>query len=347
MLETPAYKGLLLQRPTKTGSTTLTSIFMRLAHSRAKTHPLNIARRSNGQNSTAVVETTKKEEEDGDNDDGVARRGFKVCKHRTNHGFGVKYGFDKRKKEHSFLTTIIRDPTSRAISRFFHFDVTVGQKVPTDVMFQRKLLEGHGYNPTVREINLRSDKYKLPRADQTDYDFSGVVQGILEDYDLVVVLERLDECLVLMKEILGLTIHEILYLKARSGGAFSNGPNERPCVYIHPSFVTPGMDDFFRNDTRWKARVYGDEMLVKAAYHSIDKTIDSLFETRQDFEKELDRYRQALAYAQEECKAEGKVVPMCDHAGVERRKPHTTCYIWMEGCDHQCLDDLVLPKQLQ
>ena len=326
MLETPAHEGLLLQRPTKTGSTTITGIIMRLAHNRV---PPNA-------------------------------RNYTVCKHRTNHGYGRSYEYHKRHKSKSFLLTIIRDPTARAISQFFHFSVTVGQQVPTDKIFQKNLM-GHGWNPVLREINLRSNKdenntnnnnkkggpYELPRHLQPalNFNYTPVVEGVLQDYDLIAVMERMDDSLVVMQHLLGLETHEIVYFRARSSGAFSNGPKQRPCVYITPSFVTSGMDRFFRTAPEWRGRTVGDELLYKAAHHSLDRTIDEM--GRERFQLLKDKLQRAVRYAKEQCKGGNKVIPMCTESGEERRKPNSTCYIWMEGCDHQCLNSITYPPDLR
>ena len=98
----PAHEGLFFHRPLKVGSTTMSGIMLRLAHNRSP--------------------FPKKE-----------------CKFRANHGTALSYEFDKRDPKRSFVFSLIRDPTKRAVSQFFHFEVSVGQQEPTDAIFKKFL----------------------------------------------------------------------------------------------------------------------------------------------------------------------------------------------------------------
>jgi hypothetical protein len=173
-------------------------------------------------------------------------------------------------------------------------------------------------------------------------DYHTVVQEILDDYDFVGVTERMDESLIVMKFLLNLTLKEILYVKpARTAGSFSNGFPDRPCVYLVPSFVTPGIGKYFESP-EWKKRIEGDELLYRAANKSLDRTIDALGRDR--VERTMRQFNKAQAFVQEQCK--GKVRSMCDEGGKVVPIQNRTCYIWGEGCDYQCLNALTLPPWL-
>lgn len=88
MKETPTREGILFQRPMKTGSTTMTGIVLRLVHNR-----------------------------------GQQQYGFDKCRHRSIHGSAEKFEFGKRNPKKSFLFSIIRHPTKKAISQFFVSDL--------------------------------------------------------------------------------------------------------------------------------------------------------------------------------------------------------------------------------
>jgi hypothetical protein len=145
----------------------------------------------------------------------------------------------------------------------------------------------------------------------------------------------MDESLVVLQMLLNLTTKEILYTRARSAGAFSNGYPDRPCFYILPSFISPGMKQFFASD-EWQEHVTPDMELYKAAHKSLDRTIDAL--GRDNVNKRLDDLRAGLKLAGKHC--EGKVKTLCSAGGVQIRDPDSTCYIWGEGCDHDCIDEL-------
>jgi hypothetical protein len=109
MITKPAHQGLLFQRPEKTGTTTMVGIVMRLAHNRAA--------QRNGyavDSPQAIAATNQSEPHD-------SPQRFKFCRHRAMHGTAVEMEYHKRDKKKSFLFSVIRDPTAKAVSRFFHF----------------------------------------------------------------------------------------------------------------------------------------------------------------------------------------------------------------------------------
>jgi hypothetical protein len=354
MVKTPAHRGILFQRPMKTGSTTLTGIILRLAHSRAK--------------QTRSVKLKSR-----------------WCKHRANHGTGMELDYYRRDKTKSFLFTIVREPQARALSHIFHFDVSALMlSEPTDSFLQSRLLlhvqdmyyfqelvtrnytdisdpkkelevkrqmardQGFDTDYPIRDHHASISQNKtLLRAynrlwRQTkrfgnNFSTHRVIADIMEDYDLIMIMERMDESLVVLQMLLGLTTKEILYTRARSAGSFSNGFPARPCIYILPSFVSPGMEDFFASD-EWQRQIATDVEFYKAAHKSLDRTIDAL--GRDEVEKHLGDLRAGLELANTHC--EGRVRTMCSPAGEVVKGENKTCYIWAEGCDHDCLDELEL-----
>jgi hypothetical protein len=343
MRETPAAEGILFQRPHKTGSTTMVGIVLRLVHNRAKIHL-----------------------EGGE---------FDKCKHRAMHGVAKQYQYGQRDRTKSFLFSIIRDPTARMISQFFHFDVTGYQKEPTDHNFL-SMARGLHFNYYLSELSTRhyvpngtviSDldfaksvgfeterdlrsAMRSPKPGPTQllrrqrlasnefglkYDPNKIVQDILDDYDFIAIMERMDESLVVFQMLLGLTTKEILYTRARSSGTFSNGWHGRPCIFIMKSFLTPDMKAYFESE-EWKLTVANDILMYQAANKSLDRTIASLDPV--EFQKNMAALRRGLKLAAESCK--GKVRPICTDGGVEIPAPNRTCYIWSEGCDHHCIDEV-------
>lgn len=370
MLTTPAHEGILFQRPEKVGSTTFNNVLLRLVHNRA-------ADKLKTQNINETLWKTP------------AR-----CKHRAMHGTSVDLDYKNRDKKKSFLFSLVRDPTKRIISEYFHFKVSVRPEDPTDNNFVDHVLTRRRSNKLLRDLTFAEDlgkrmsvefeyflkSYKRKRKRKNDssrikirhldndlirndtvfepIDYTKVVQDILDDYDFIAVTERMDESLVAMKLLLGLTVEEIVYAKAaRSAGSFSNGHvNEgRACIYLIPSFLTPGMKDFFytpQKNNLWIENSKGDALLHKAASISLDRTIDEVF-GRERFDRELAEFKNALAYTQAICSAEPELVlGMCDDGGnsvVHDPKRTTTCYIWAEGCDKECINNRLpspIPEQV-
>lgn len=343
MTTTPAHEGILFQRPHKVGSTTMVGIVLRLAHNRAK----NMG------------------------------KSFAKCKHRTMHGSAREMEYGQRDLSKSFLFSLIRHPTKRAISDFFHFGVTAHQIEPTDENFKRwirsancaydrfltdlttrnyisdstkvsdlQFVKSKGYS-SMEEFNKAAQSLKpgteLLKRELSSLQIFGnvptatLVKDILEDYNFIALLERLDESLVVFQMLLGLTTKEVLYTRARSSGTFSNGWKGRPCFYIAPSFLTDGMKEFFASE-EWKKTIQHDLMLYEAANACLDRTIDAL--GRNEFETNLAALKDGLTLANENCK--GRVLGMCSESGEEIPISNRTCYVWSEGCDHECIDELKL-----
>ena len=332
MRETPADRGILFQRPHKTGSTTMVGIILRLVHNRAKGKPFNT-----------------------------------TCKHRAMHGSARQYDYDQRDRTKSFLFSIIRDPTARLISEFFHFDVTAYEKEPTDANFLT-MIRKRAFNYYLKDLSTRhyvsndtvvpnpafakSKGYKnwvefvmSMESRQTlaqmefgmNYDPTRIVQDILLDYDFIAIMERMDESLVVFQMLLGLTTKEILYTRARSSGSFSNGWKGRPCFYIMKSFVTPGMKRFFASE-EYKLRIANDLLIYQAANKSLDRTIASLDPV--EFQRNMAALQHGLKLAADNCR--GRIRTMCDEGGALIPPKNKTCYVWAEGCDHDCIDELDL-----
>ena len=125
MLTTPAHEGLLFQRPVKTGSTSLTSIILRLAYRYASVLP--------------------------------KETGVHWCKYRSMHATSRMLDFEHRDRDRSYLLSVVRDPTVKAISRYFHFDVSVGQQVPTDAHFKLIMRRLYNRNDLSQQLTTRQD----------------------------------------------------------------------------------------------------------------------------------------------------------------------------------------------
>lgn len=298
VLRTPAHEGLLFVKEMKTGSSTMAGVTIRIAR--------NVARRLyNGK--------------------------YRLCKLRFDHSSALKQEYGKRIKEKSFLFTIIREPTSRAISQFFHFHVSREKVEPTDKEFKKHLLR-YPYMDNYYLRDLSTGLFIPGRNDTVT-----AVNNILSDYDFIGITERLDESLVAMQMILGLQTNDLLYLRAKGNGGYDDAATKnRTCQYIVPSFVSPGMNEFFSSSKLWKQRTKGDLLLYKAADRSLDYTIDAL--GREEFDKNLQLFRKSLALAEATCT---NVRFPCSESG-QLNQP-TDC-LWLDsGCGVNCLDKLPDP----
>jgi hypothetical protein len=253
----------------------------------------------------------------------------KMCKVRFDHtpAFLLKYG--DRIKAKSFLWSFVRDPTQRSVSEFFHFGVSRRKMEPSDKNFL-KYLRDRLYIYNYLLFDMAVDRYR--RKLQTNV--TKIVQSIMDDYDFIGMAERMDESLVIMKMLLQLDMNDILYLSAKHGGGYDDGGYNGTCTYIVPSFVSPGMKEYFESP-EWRKRSGGDLLLVQTVNKSLDLTIDAL--GRREFEEQLEQYQQAQANAQEICWP-STIVP-CSPEGVNNRH-NNSCLLWDSGCGYKCLDGL-------
>jgi hypothetical protein len=313
---TPSHEGFLYMKEMKCGSSTLAGVTLRIAR--------NVARRRT---------------EAGEPWFEGARP---ICKARFDHTSAWRLDYGNRIKHKSFLWTVIREPSKRMTSEFFHFEVSRKKSEPSDENFLTYILSRpYSANYYLRDLQLTppanfSDGfvYGPPIAEGTEAE---VANSILQGYDFVGVTERMHESLVALQMILGLETNDILYLKAKSSGNWDDGAaNNQTCVYIVPSFQSPGMKKYFASN-HWKNNMSGDYLLYRAAHKSLDMTIERL--GRQDFEKNLAKFERAMQVASETCK---KVLWPCSSDG--KRNFPNDC-LWLDsGCGVQCLDDLKLQQ---
>lgn len=142
----------------------------------------------------------------------------------------------------------------------------------------------------------------------------------------------MEETAVCLMMLLNIKMGTILYLNAKASGGFDDGGSQK-CTFIQPSRITRGMGSYFSGAT-WKAMVQWDELLYQAANRSLDLTIDRL--GRSEFERNVERFRAALAVAEEKCLPR-QVFP-CTADG--QRNPNRDC-LWKDsGCGSTCLDQV-------
>jgi hypothetical protein len=253
------------------------------------------------------------------------------CRLRVDHSSAVHQQYGERDRDKSYLISLLREPTKRAISHFFHFHVSEKKTDPTDAIFQAFFSEFEGTysNYYVKDLSTRP-------IDLSKVSLQKIVKDILKQYDFIAITERLDESLVVFKMLLGLELDDILYMSAKSSGSFTTGPIDRPCIYLTPAFISKGMKAFFES-TYWERYMRADQLLYKAAVKSLDNTIDSL--GREIVEEEVAAFRKAQMYAHAKC--DERTVYRCNTKGEFVGK-NATCYMWDIGCGYECLNEITI-----
>jgi hypothetical protein len=259
--------------------------------------------------------------------------------------------YDKRDESASYLWTFVREPTKRTISQYFFDEVSRSKKEPHDSAFQLYLRNKQRKNHYLQEMSPNAG------LDLKSYNLDKVTSQILELYDFIGIVERFDESLVVLKLLLGLEYRDILYLSAKSSGGHDDGVsyissqgvkgitqlgwdpsgelNKGTCVYIVPSFVSPGMKKWLQSST-WQNQISGGNALYASAYHSLDQTIDRL--GRILVAEQLAEFKRKLSIAQETC-THNTIFP-CSASGVRIQNKKTSCLVADSGCGYACFDNL-------
>lgn len=298
-------RGLLFLKPFKTGSSTSAGIHLRIAR--------NIADRK-----------------------GLASSN-QTCEAHFDHGpqpNPAYYLYSNRRNEESFLWTIIREPSERIISAFFHFQVSRKGVQPTVDNFKEYLVRKRN-----RDYYLTS-LHPFLRYDRDKHNPFQSANEILRSFDFIGITERLDESAVALMMLLDLRMADILYIPAKSNGGYDAGGAQK-CTYIKPKSVTPAMRDLVESEL-WQEQVKNDRLLYESANRSLDLTIDSL--GRERFLNELNRYNEARKYIQHKCFPQ--VVYPCGYNGTFILDEETDC-LWKDsGCGTTCLDEVATELNL-
>lgn len=211
----------------------------------------------------------------------------------------------QRDKIKSFLWTVIRDPSSRAISHF-GMRVSMGEVESTDESFMNDLETNRGFSPNVQLGYLAFDTNDIHESNKEKYP--QVVAGILNEYNFIGTYERLYESLVILSMIIGADVNDVLFdylptTLSRCGSLDT------------PKWLTPGMKDFLASE-RWRQRELGDFILYDAVNRSLDLTIDYLGRT--NFEEAMAKFKKLLSIGTEVGKnlygkADGCGIPKLHH----------------------------------
>ena len=294
---TATTEGFLYLKEIKTGSSTLAGVTMRIAR--------NMARR--------------------------LHRESEMCRSRFFHGRARRY--EHRLPNQSFLWTVLREPTARLLSKFFHFAVSRQDVTPNAAQMEaffrgyRVWIVDHAYylkTMTLRDINPREIAL-----------YPNFTHTLLHDYDFIGITERMDESLVVLQLLLGLETGDILYMSSKSQGSFEYMPKHQSCIHLMRKFMTPDMERLVLRSEFWQNYTEADRMIYRAANRSLDLTMDVL--GRNVVARELAKLRFAQKLAYQQCR-EATVFP-CDEDGIDHHNT-TTCLFQDSACGYQCLDQL-------
>ena len=275
------------------------------------------------------------------------------CMFKNAHVQGAGYFFGNRNRNASFMLASVRDPAARAVSRVFFSAVSKLGFEPTD----ENILERLNYtSDQFGSVSFGQGGFQLnymtmdPIPPWSAFDWNNAtavqnpeqvvqnVQKIIEQYDFIVVVERMDESLVVLQLVLGVDAGDLLTIDSKTQGYVMG---QTGCFKLAKSHVSPRVKEYLSSD-EWYAQNYGDYLLHAAANASLDMTIETLGRTR--VEEAVKEFRRMKAMANEQCAA--RAVFPCSNEGVDQRNL-TNCYHDDQGCGYQCIDDLLKNERMR
>lgn len=289
-------RGLVFIKSAKCASTTLSGISLRIAHRH----------------------TTEK---------------GSVCATTSHHMAAHKKKVVERLKEKTFLWTFVRKPTSQFLSHFFHAMVSRREVDPTfeNLMNYANSQFTKSNYPQINVIN-----YKKNSIDEINNNPREIVQEILNEYDFVGLVERLDESLVALRLLLGLDAGDILYLSSKTHGNYDDGLYKHKCVYIQPKVTTPEIDEYLSSED-WENKNYIINLMHEAVNQSLDLTIKAIGQSK--FDKALSEHRSLQSLVQKTC-ASTAIYPCSDVGVFQEELSSKNCYESDFGCGYPCIDEL-------
>ena len=218
----------------------------------------------------------------------------------------------------TFLLTGVREPVSRMISEFqYVMDPSESHskdyEVPSELLPMPVTAE-EWKSRLVTFLNMQTSMNK-------QYDYIGSQKardnewspaGIVNLYDHVVVLERFDESMVVLKNLLGLSNADLLYLRSKSNDYKWGGGSEDEMKQIVADYMQ-GSKDYD---------------LVSAANVRLDEQISNI----PDFDEQLRAYQDLLAGAMEHCEQ----YVMVGNDPTPNSDAHQ-CLYEDQGCGDACL----------
>lgn len=276
------------------------------------------------------------------------------CSHKEAHILGAGKYYRNRVAEKSFLWGSLRNPASRALSRIF-FDHISQLGSPRDDETVLKFLK-NDYNPQngivskgkggfqlqylTLENNMREwyawDK-RFPTVVKRPDIVKERVEHLINNYDIIVLTERIDESIVALQLLLGLRVGDVLSTSAKMGGGYYYDKEKRSCIPIQKTRRSAAVQEYLESD-EWQAVNYGDYLLYAAANQSLDLTIELLGRGR--FDEALRLYRQAQQVVDQECSSQTHF-PCSKNGTAQWKLSKSDCYSDDEGCGYSCVDRLV------
>ncbi|KAG7363554.1 galactose-3-O-sulfotransferase [Nitzschia inconspicua] len=344
-------EGLLYVKTPKAASSTMAGITLRIAHRHGKDIPQQ-------------KEEKEKEESLPNDDTEISQEPIPAtatlpCNSRHEHGLSYRYKY--RNRTQSFLFATIRDPAHRAISDVFYR--RSNQQLEYNETQILETLEKGAFLLSHRLTHIKVQGYQLAyltmkeerKKDNDDDDdkdeekYRSIdvsqlsrettrqhVADVLNEYDFLLLVERMDESLVVLQFLLDLDTDDLLHINSKSAGDYAMLIAKNTCHRIQPSIVSDATKRYL-SSSEWHNQHYGDYLLHAAINASLDRTIADIGPER--FQKALATFRQRMILAQERCELNAQF-PCSSSGKVQLELSEKSCYDRDWGCGYHCLDRL-------
>lgn len=128
-----------------------------------------------------------------------------VCKVRFSHASASKMKYHQRDEERSFLWSLVREPTTRSMLEFAHYQVSWRNVPPTKDNIANYFRHVKRQDKQLKTLALTTSENVIQKEQQA-------IQTILNEFDFLGVTERMDESAVVLQMLLGLKTQDVMYI---------------------------------------------------------------------------------------------------------------------------------------
>lgn len=168
------------------------------------------------------------------------------------------------------------------------------------------------------------------------------IQTLLESYDFMIVVERMDESLTALALLTGLSLADVLITNSKVAGSYllsRVGKEAGKCQRQLKGPLSAGVKNYTESE-EWLAMNYADEILFRAANASLDRTIEQI--GRDKFEQSLQQF---LRLKERVLKVCGPRLGFgCSDTGEPLEEEQ--CYLRDFGCGYSCVDSVTDQRRL-
>jgi hypothetical protein len=248
------------------------------------------------------------------------------CRVQWHHGQASQYA--NRELDQSYLLSTVRLSANRALSSVYYHTISfhgaLRRKTPRDRFIVHEL------NRT--QSNFQMHYTILEKNTTADDTLIETVRDIIENYDFIMVAERMEESLVVWAWLTDVSLANVVVMSSKLSGTYYY--NGKKCMNLVKPIKTQGVEAYFRSDA-WQSAHSGDALLHAAANRSLDRTIETMGWNR--FQRDLAEYRRLTQVVSATCTNEAHFP--CSSTGERQLElAAKNCYVRDFGCGYPCID---------